>query len=228
MPGNAQSAFLSPRSRRTCRSRCSASARSRRRRISKIGFETAGTLVELMLDQGDSVKAGTLLARLHSREQEAHVAQARAAVMQAQAAIGQAEASVEKAEAVRKQKAASMRVGTSLSNAASSLRKPSKIRRPPPTWQRPILVRPEAPVSVARANLEQAKAVSRSKRPGLPSTAFTPPSTRSVMTRYSRARLGAQRQRGRVHSWSIPPPSGRSPTSTRPGPGRSRSGKPRR
>jgi HlyD family secretion protein len=50
------------------------------------------------------VKAGTLLARLNSREQEARVAQARAAVTQAKAAVEQAEATVEKAEAVFKQK----------------------------------------------------------------------------------------------------------------------------
>ena len=56
--------------------------------VSKIGFETAGTLVELKVDQGDTVKSGALLARLQSREQEAHVAQARAAVTQAEATVG--------------------------------------------------------------------------------------------------------------------------------------------
>jgi len=42
--------------------------------LSRIGFETAGTLVELRADHGDSVKVGALLARLDSREQEARVA----------------------------------------------------------------------------------------------------------------------------------------------------------
>jgi HlyD family secretion protein len=50
------------------------------------------------------VKAGTLLARLNSREQEARVAQASAAVTQAKAAVEQAEAAVEKAESVFKQR----------------------------------------------------------------------------------------------------------------------------
>lgn len=48
--------------------------------VSQVGFETAGTLVELHADHGDRVKAGALLARLDSREQEARVAQGRAAV----------------------------------------------------------------------------------------------------------------------------------------------------
>jgi HlyD family secretion protein len=72
--------------------------------LSKIGFETAGVLVELKADHGDNVKAGALLARLHSREQEARVAQARAAVAQAEAAVEQAQATVERAEFVYKQK----------------------------------------------------------------------------------------------------------------------------
>jgi HlyD family secretion protein len=72
--------------------------------LSRIGFETAGTLVDLKADHGDSVKAGALLARLNSREQEARVAQARAAVTQADAAVEQAQAAVEKAGAVFKQK----------------------------------------------------------------------------------------------------------------------------
>jgi HlyD family secretion protein len=72
--------------------------------VSRIGFETAGTLVELHADHGDSVKAGALLARLDSREQEARTAQARAAVTQAEAAIEQAEANVERAAALLKEK----------------------------------------------------------------------------------------------------------------------------
>jgi HlyD family secretion protein len=72
--------------------------------VSRIGFETSGTLVALHADHGDTVAAGTLLARLQSREQEARVAQAKAAVIQAQAGIEQAESAVTKADAVVKQK----------------------------------------------------------------------------------------------------------------------------
>ena len=72
--------------------------------LSKIGFETAGTLVELNADYGDAVKAGTVMARLQSREQEARVLQAKAALSQARSGVEQAAAAVEKAEVVLKQK----------------------------------------------------------------------------------------------------------------------------
>jgi HlyD family secretion protein len=67
--------------------------------LSQIGFEVAGTLIELHADYGDRVAAGTLLARLDSREQEARVAQGRAGVAQAESAIGQADAAIERAQA---------------------------------------------------------------------------------------------------------------------------------
>lgn len=72
--------------------------------LSKIGFETAGTLVELNADYGDTVKTGTVMARLQSREQEARVLQAKAALSQARSGVEQAAAAVEKAEVVLKQK----------------------------------------------------------------------------------------------------------------------------
>jgi HlyD family secretion protein len=72
--------------------------------LSKIGFETAGTLVELKVDHGDAVKSGTVVARLQSLEQEARVAQAKAALAQARAGVEQANAAVEKAETILKQK----------------------------------------------------------------------------------------------------------------------------
>ena len=73
-------------------------------KLSEIGFETAGTLVELNADYGDTIKAGTVMGRLQSREQEARVLQAKAALSQAKAGVEQAGAAAEKAEAVLKQK----------------------------------------------------------------------------------------------------------------------------
>ena len=73
--------------------------------LSKIGFETPGTLIELKADHGDPVKAGMIVARLQSREQEAKVAQANAGVVQAKAGVEQAQAAIEKADATLKQKA---------------------------------------------------------------------------------------------------------------------------
>lgn len=72
--------------------------------LSKIGFEVGAALVELNANHGDQVKAGDVLARLHSAEQEARVAKARAGVVNAEAAVRMAEAAVGKARAVLAQK----------------------------------------------------------------------------------------------------------------------------
>lgn len=68
--------------------------------VSKIGFEAAGALAELMVDHGDSVAIGDILARLHSTEQEARVKRAEAAVLAGGANASKAEANVERALAV--------------------------------------------------------------------------------------------------------------------------------
>jgi HlyD family secretion protein len=72
--------------------------------LSQVGFEVGAALVELNADHGDRVKAGDVLARLHSAEQEARVAKARAGMVNAEAAVRTAEASVGKSRAVLAQK----------------------------------------------------------------------------------------------------------------------------
>jgi len=127
--------------------------------LSKIGFETAGVLVELKADHGDNVKAGDLLARLQSREQEARVAQARAAVAQAQAAVEQAQATFGKAEVVLKQKAEInvrrqqlVQRGVVSQEAAADTQAAADIATAE-------LSQAQSAVTVARASLKQAEAV---------------------------------------------------------------------
>ncbi len=67
---------------------------------SAVGLEMAGTLTELFADHGDRVPAGTVLARLDTRQQEARVAEAKAAVGQARAAREKAVAAVTRARAL--------------------------------------------------------------------------------------------------------------------------------
>lgn len=125
-------------------------------KVSKIGFETAGTVVELNADHGSIVQTGAVLGRLQVREQDAKVAQARAAVTQAKAGVAQAEAAVEKAETTLKLKAdtnvrrqklvergvVSQQVGED-TEAAADVAKAE-------------LAQAGAAVSVARASVEQA------------------------------------------------------------------------
>jgi len=72
--------------------------------LSKIGFEVAGTLVDLRADFGDRVKHGDVLARLDSAEQKARLAMAGAEVVNAKAAVGMAAAAANKARTVLAEK----------------------------------------------------------------------------------------------------------------------------
>ena len=72
--------------------------------LSKVGFETGATLVELNADHGDRVQKGLVLARLSLGEQEAKVAKARAAIEIASVNIKRAGANLEKSKAVLAQK----------------------------------------------------------------------------------------------------------------------------
>ena len=126
--------------------------------VSQIGFETAGTLVELHTDHGDSVKAGALLARLDSREQEARVAQARAAVMQAEAAIEQATANVERAEALLKEKTLTNERRQELVQREWTSQQVADEAQAAADMAKADVAQTRSAVTVARANLEQAKA----------------------------------------------------------------------
>jgi HlyD family secretion protein len=126
--------------------------------VSQIGFETAGTLVELHTDHGDSVKAGALLARLDSREQEARVAQARAAVMQAGAAIEQATANVERAEALLKEKTLTNERRQELVQREWTSQQVADEAQAAADMAKADVAQTRSAVTVARANLEQAKA----------------------------------------------------------------------
>ncbi len=72
--------------------------------VSQVGFPVGGTLTELTVDHGDQVTKGTVLARLHSAEQEAKLARAEASVLQAEVGVKKAEANVERARAVLAQR----------------------------------------------------------------------------------------------------------------------------
>jgi HlyD family secretion protein len=126
--------------------------------ISKIGFETAGTLIELKVDHGDPVKTGDLLGRLQSREQEARVTQARAAVTQAKAAIEQAQSAVEKAAVVLKQKIDINARRQQLVQSGAVSREAAADTQAGADIANADLSQAHSAVSVARANLEQAEA----------------------------------------------------------------------
>lgn len=153
-------------------------------KLSKIGFETAGTLVELNADHGDTVKAGQIVARLQSREQEAKVTQAKAAVAQARAGVEQAEAALTKADTTFKQK------------TDTNVRRQQLIQRGVVSQQtaddtqaaadiaRADITQAQSAISVARANLDQALAVVALEEARLAKYTLAAPFDGVVMTRH--------------------------------------------
>jgi HlyD family secretion protein len=152
--------------------------------VSRIGFETAGTLVELKADHGDAVRAGTLLARLHSHEQEARTAQARAAVTQAAASVDQAQSAVEKAEAVLKQKGGVSERRHQLVERGVVSQETAEDTLSATEVAKAELGQARSGVGVARANLEQAKAVLGLEEARLAKYSLFVPYDAIVMTRH--------------------------------------------
>jgi HlyD family secretion protein len=152
--------------------------------IARIGFETAGTLVELCADHGDAVKAGDLLGRLQSREQEARVAQARAAVSQAKANVEQAASGVEKAEALHKQRLEVNRRKQELVQKGVVSREVAEDAQAVADVAKADLSQARSAVTVARANLEQAQAVLTLEEAKLAKYSLYAPFNGVVMTRY--------------------------------------------
>jgi HlyD family secretion protein len=74
--------------------------------VSKVGFQVAGKLVQIKVDQGDLVKAGGLLAKLDDSVQRAKLMKSEVAVRQAEATLAKAQAQGERANSVYKQKMA--------------------------------------------------------------------------------------------------------------------------
>jgi HlyD family secretion protein len=72
--------------------------------LSKLGFESAGTLVELHADHGDLVEKGALLGRLQDDEHRAKLQKADAAVRQADVNVEKARTQVARARIVLTQK----------------------------------------------------------------------------------------------------------------------------
>lgn len=127
-------------------------------KLSKIGFETAGTLVALTVDHGDAVKAGQVVGRLQSREQEAKVTQAKAAVVQAKAGVEQAEAALEKADTTLKQKVDTNLRRQQLVGRGVVSQQTADDTQAAADIAKAELSQARSAVSVARANLEQALA----------------------------------------------------------------------
>lgn len=66
--------------------------------LSRVGFQLQGRIVEVNADQGDSVEAGRILARLDAAAQSARVSKAEVAGLQAETLLAKASAQKERAD----------------------------------------------------------------------------------------------------------------------------------
>jgi HlyD family secretion protein len=78
--------------------------------LSSLGFEVSAAIAELNVDQGDSVKKGTVLARLHSAEQSAKTEKAASSIKVAQVKLGTAGSTIPKMKAILAQKSKAISV----------------------------------------------------------------------------------------------------------------------
>lgn len=72
--------------------------------LSKVGFHVGGKLITIAADQGDLVKAGTLLAKLDDSAQRGRVAKSEVALRQTAANLAKAEALRQRSETAHQQK----------------------------------------------------------------------------------------------------------------------------
>ncbi len=77
--------------------------------LARVGFEVGAALDAVLVDHGDTVAAGTKLARLRTAEQAARVARAEATVAIAEASAVRAEANLDRAHAVQAEREAANR-----------------------------------------------------------------------------------------------------------------------
>ncbi len=87
-----------------------------------ISSDVSGEVVELKVAEGDSVRAGELLARVDADAYESQVARGRASLDASRANVANAEASVEQARATRKQQEAQLLLAKSALQRAEKLK----------------------------------------------------------------------------------------------------------
>lgn len=126
--------------------------------ISRLGFEVGAAIVDLPVDQGDSVKKGDVLARLHTAEQEAKLLVAQAVVDSAKAAVGKAEAAVGRANAVLLQRQSMNRRQKELATKNVASRQVAEEAQRDEDVAAADLAVSQSEVTVARTQLEGAEA----------------------------------------------------------------------
>lgn len=126
--------------------------------VTRLGFKVSGTVLELAADHGDRVAAGTLLARIDQREQQARAAKARSGVANAEASLAVAEAAANRAAVVLTQRQqTNQRRQLLLSRGTVSIEQAEEAQLAEATARADALVS-QSEVQAARARLDDARA----------------------------------------------------------------------
>lgn len=127
--------------------------------LSRLGFELAGTLAEIVVDQGERVGRGRPLASLDTRQQQARVGQAEAGVRQAQAVLVQAQSRLDRARTLRGQRdSVNQRRQSLASRGTVSVEVAEDAQAGSATAAADVVVA-ASDVEAARANLDAARAL---------------------------------------------------------------------
>jgi HlyD family secretion protein len=150
---------------------------------SRIGFEIAGTLAEVLADHGDRVPAGATLARLAPASQQARVARAEAGVQSAEAQQGRVAAAVERTTALAQQKRATAQRRRELASRGTASPEVAEIAETEAVAAAADLAVARADLGVARAALADAQATLLAERTTLAKHVLTAPYDALVIAR---------------------------------------------
>jgi HlyD family secretion protein len=150
----------------------------------RIGFEVAGTVMEVFADHGDRVPAGTVLARLNDAAQQARVAKAEAGLQNAEALQGRVAAFLERATVLHAQKRATAQRRRELAARGTTPQEQAEIAETEAAAAAADLGVAQADLLVARAQLADARATLLAERTALAKHVLAAPFDALVIQRH--------------------------------------------
>ena len=149
----------------------------------RIGFEVAGTVTEVLADHGDRVPAGTILARLNDAAQQARVAKAEAGLQNAEAQQGRVVAFLERATVLHAQKRSTAQRRRELAGRGTTSPEQAEIAETEAAAAAADLGVARADLEVAHAALADARAVLLAERTALAKHTLVAPFDALVIAR---------------------------------------------
>lgn len=151
--------------------------------LTRVGFEVAGTLTEVLADHGDRVPAGAVLARINAATQEARVARAEAGLQNAEAQQQRVAAAHERAQLVVRQRQATAQRRRELASRGNAPAESAELAETDAATAQAELAVARADLDVARAALADARATLLSERTTLAKHTLTAPFDALVIAR---------------------------------------------